>query len=234
MKQSTFLDVIAQKKSNSRVVSDIDPLGSLQFAIIVEEPSTDLRPEINQLQPQNRVSNLVWNGYQASNYMTSTPSDTASPKGRAWHGSDPPLSLTVGGQHLSVDPRQTYNTERFDNGVETARKSIPRTLTTVPAVLAICAPVPLTQATSAPTSKFQCKTCQKTFDRARRVDNCRNLHLGRKPHRCLRLCGSATCTAEYASIEQLKRHFNRSGTCDSCGETLSKQNMARHKLSCGR
>jgi len=37
--------------------------------------------------------------------------------------------------------------------------------------------------------KHRCTTCQKTFDRASRLENCRNGHSSLKPHRCLSACG---------------------------------------------
>jgi len=37
--------------------------------------------------------------------------------------------------------------------------------------------------------KYQCTTCQKTFDRASRLDNCYNGHSGLKPYSCFGSCG---------------------------------------------
>jgi len=38
---------------------------------------------------------------------------------------------------------------------------------------------------------FRCETCQKTFDRPSRLENCRNRHSNSKPHECRGACGSS-------------------------------------------
>jgi hypothetical protein len=39
--------------------------------------------------------------------------------------------------------------------------------------------------------RFRCKTCQKTFDRPSRMENCYNRHSNSKPHECRGACGSS-------------------------------------------
>lgn len=52
-------------------------------------------------------------------------------------------------------------------------------------------PAPITQPlTPALVHKFQCNICNKSCDRASRVDSCRNRHLGLKPHQCMGSCGT--------------------------------------------
>jgi uncharacterized Zn-finger protein len=42
---------------------------------------------------------------------------------------------------------------------------------------------------SGQTHRYQCTTCQKTFDRMSRLENCLNLHANEKPHQCFGVCG---------------------------------------------
>lgn len=41
-----------------------------------------------------------------------------------------------------------------------------------------------------PGRKFKCEICNEAFDRASRVESCRNNHLGQKPYKCLGRCGT--------------------------------------------
>jgi hypothetical protein len=88
--------------------------------------------------------------------------------------------------------------------------------------------------------RFRCETCQKTFDRPSRLENCRNRHSNSKPHECLGACGSSgwyvVCTiffcsfrafmisgllipqpsaAKYSSVEYLERHISPTNQCTS-------------------
>jgi hypothetical protein len=91
---------------------------------------------------------------------------------------------------------------------------------------------------ASPVPKYRCETCQKTFDRISRLENCRNQHSVLRPHECFGVCGSTgwyvtpssihpvfsssielndpcSSPARYASIEQLNRHITRLVLCSS-------------------
>ena len=86
--------------------------------------------------------------------------------------------------------------------------------------------------------RFRCETCQKSFDRPSRLENCRNRHSNSKPHECRGACGSSgwyvVCTiflcsfrafvisgllipqpsvAKYSSVEYLERHISPTNQC---------------------
>lgn len=62
-------------------------------------------------------------------------------------------------------------------------------------------------------SRFHCEICHKEFDRASRLDGCRNKHLGIKPYQCKGDCSSSGCSKSYCSADLLQRHIQPLGRC---------------------
>ncbi|KIM21573.1 hypothetical protein M408DRAFT_333383 [Serendipita vermifera MAFF 305830] len=80
-----------------------------------------------------------------------------------------------------------------------------------------------------------CTECGTPYDRKSRASDCRNIHLGFTPYKCLGQCGFGTCDKEYASRELLIRHCgNKAKRCHYCHKEVSKQNFARHLRGCSQ
>ncbi|KIM25529.1 hypothetical protein M408DRAFT_26084 [Serendipita vermifera MAFF 305830] len=201
--------------------NDLDPFSLGVKTQSRQSPSTNRDPNTTRTQPKIRFPDSAWRRYQAT-------SNAFSFSGEAYGGAGSYTLLDR--PKTCIDPQLLFTSPNLTPAASTTANP-----TSIPPPAAPAWPTPTPQAQTPPSRsrKFRCSMCPRTFDRASRVEDCHNRHLDCKPHKCLGRCANVECTAEYGSIEQLKRHFNRFGPCLSCGEILSRQNMARHRVSHG-
>ncbi|PVF96442.1 hypothetical protein CPB86DRAFT_504835 [Serendipita vermifera] len=73
------------------------------------------------------------------------------------------------------------------------------------------------------------ESCKQVFKRQEQARACEDKHRGVLRYMCKGVCGVTDCPHGYRYASSLARHANAKAKCDSCGESFTRQNLARHK-----
>jgi hypothetical protein len=200
--QTTFSDISSQRSVNHFGESEYNirpPLTPISFTLISDHklilpPSVmyDVPAEAQEFLSDDDLPSLY--GYH-SPYSSGLPSDGRFQADEDCSACVRPLDLHPPNSD-SADP--FANTPSFYSHQDTSGHPGTNSLALRPTISTAAgpsdspAPAPHAGVRLAPQRRrFRCKTCQKTFDRPSRLENCRNRHSNSKPHQCRGACGSS-------------------------------------------